>query len=204
MGDIDLRWTFSSPTLEGLWGLKPVLAEEDWMCGAAALTAVLNHIPIHVNQSQVASGTDTAKPMGTPWKGILKYAGGKRLRATATKETPDIAIKGLVRERRYVLIDWGDKPGHWVLACGWEGTTGVIVFMDPCRRPSPFFGMKWDDFCTFWNQQNRKITRIAIALHPVLRNTRSAKGLEDRTWFAMESWTNTHVPRSNPHAPKPG
>ena len=173
------------------------------MCGAAALTAALNHMTIHVNQFQVASGTQTAKPMGTPWKGILKYASGKRIRCSATKETPDIAIKGLVRERKYALLDWGDQPGHWLLACGWEGTQEVIVFMDPCRRPSPFFGMKWGDFCTFWNQQNRKITRIAISLHTKMANPKSTKGLEDRKRFDLESWTLTHVPRNNPHAPKP-
>ena len=172
------------------------------MCGAAAVATVLNHLAMHPNQVQVAEGTETTKQLGTPWKGLVKYVSAKRLRCTITKETPATAIQGLVRERKYVLLDWGDWPGHWVLVAGWEGAQEVIVLMDPCRRANPFVGMKWPDFQKFWGNMPSAVPRIAIEIRQPKRNTRSAKGFEGRTNFSLQTWDYVHGSKNRSLAAK--
>ena len=148
---------FSSRFLSGLFGIKAVIPKERWGCGAAVLTSILNHNAIHVNQFQVTEGTGTDRVMGTGWKGILKYAGLKRMRATITSETPYLAVLAGIRARRYALLDWGDSPGHWVLAVGHEPKMGALAFMDPVRAGNPFFGMTLDNFKAMWEGQKHRL-----------------------------------------------
>jgi ABC-type bacteriocin/lantibiotic exporter with double-glycine peptidase domain len=198
---VDLRRVFSSPVLEGLWGIKPVLADVDWMCGAAAVTAALNHMAIHVNQSQVADGTETTKQHGASYKGILRYVCGKRIRCTATKDTPTAAIQTLVRQRKYVLLAWGDWAGHWVLAVGWEGPQEVIVLLDPSKTDQPFVGMRWKDFCQHWDTMPCDVPRVMLELRKSTYVSKSTRGLENRTDFHLRTWATVYGSRNRRKKP---
>lgn len=168
------------------------------MCGAAAVATVLNHLVIHVNQSQVCDGTDTTRQLGTPWKGIVKYVCKHRLRCTPTIESPDSGVLGLVRSRKYALLEWGDWPGHWVLVAGWEAPSGVLVLMDPCRRDFPFTGMLWNDFSAYWNGMKTANPRLVLSVQRPVDNAKSKKGLEERSDFRLVPWALVHKDKRSP------
>lgn len=186
---VDLRPVFLSKYLEGLHGLKPVLAKDDYMCGPAALATIVGYFRDPVTAATVADRTKTSRQLGAPWQEMMKYVGSNKLRVTITNETPAHIIKGGVREKHAMLLDWADWPGHWVLVCGWDAVLDTLVLMDPCKKPSPFVGMRWKDFCTHWDPPN---AQLMLEIYPPANNTRSFKGMEGLSVTCIRTWEYVH------------
>ncbi len=98
MGDplpdgIDIRQIFGSPTLEGLWGLKPITTNEPYLCGVAAVCTIMGHLGKPVSIATATDALNTSRQQGVCWKEIQRFICSKRVRCSATKETPATAVR---------------------------------------------------------------------------------------------------------------
>ena len=157
---LSLRRVFASPTLEGLWGIAPVRASEDWKCGAAALVTVMRYLKRTANESQVVDEVGMTKAGCTP-EAIITYLHKKSFRVMGTHETPFHLIIQRIRRRLPYLLMWMDKPGQWLVGVGADLTERVGVFADP-TDPDLFVARPLDDFEEDWN----KTRRVCISITP--------------------------------------
>lgn len=155
-----LREILASKHLQGLFGLKPIPQTVPYACGCCAVATALKYLGEHAYEQMMVEALQPKAPIGIELGDALKYLSSRGFKATAWSKYPTEHILGRVRSGKVTIIEWADRPDHWVIVAGIEPVERVFVIADPSRSAPPFVGIPFDLFSEAWAAGPRRVLLV--------------------------------------------
>ncbi len=154
---LSVREVLSSPSLRGMFSLRPVRQEGPDACGIACLVTVLQHWGQMVIEHQVRDALVPTAGVGMEPTQAMRYLASKHLRCSGWTMYPLDMLYGRCRAGQPTLLRWNDRADHWMLACGM--TPDAIVLMDPSipAGQSCLIALELATFASTWGADEQRI-----------------------------------------------
>ena len=180
-----LRQIFASPSLVGLHGLRVTARLLDSSAPSAVASCLL-YLGAQSNEGQVADTLGRPNAVGYRPEQLMAYISGRGIRCAGFTGTPMTAVVEQVKQGLPAMLLWPDRPGHWVIPCGYDYASGHLVLADPEVATGRFRHMPLADASAVWEAPESR--RLGLFLSRPSPAAQSCKHPLHRKQFRVLAW----------------